>query len=47
MGISGLLKALRSVTDDVDLREYENLTAAVDALCWLHKVMAFFPGQCD
>ena len=37
MGIQGLLKALRDVADDVELREYENLTAAVDALCWLHR----------
>ncbi|KAK8808398.1 hypothetical protein WA158_008299 [Blastocystis sp. Blastoise] len=37
MGISTLLRTLRSITTPVNLREYSGQTAAVDALCWLHR----------
>lgn len=37
MGVKGLLPALQSITKQVLLEKYKGLTAAVDAMCWLHK----------
>lgn len=37
MGISGLLPALRSITDRVHLEELAGQSVAVDAYSWLHK----------
>jgi exonuclease-1 len=37
MGIKGLLPCLQSITKNVSLENYRGLTAAVDAMCWLHK----------
>lgn len=37
MGIKGLLPCLQSITKNVSLEKYRGLTAAVDAMCWLHK----------
>jgi len=37
MGVKGLLPCLQSITRNVSLEKYRGLTAAVDAMCWLHK----------
>lgn len=37
MGVPGLLKALRSITNSVHLRDYKGQRAGVDAHCWLHR----------
>lgn len=37
MGVSGLLPALRDVTQPVHVREYSGRSVAVDAYCWLHR----------
>ncbi len=37
MGVKGLLPCLESITRQVSLEKYRGLTAAVDAMCWLHK----------
>lgn len=37
MGVKGLLPALQSITKQVSLEKYRGLTAAIDAMCWLHK----------
>ena len=37
MGVPGLLKALRSITNAVHLRDYKGQRAGVDAHCWLHR----------
>jgi len=37
MGIKGLLPCLQSITKNISLEKYRGLTAAVDAMCWLHK----------
>ena len=37
MGIKGLLPCLQSITKNISLQKYCGLTAAVDAMCWLHK----------
>jgi exonuclease-1 len=37
MGVTGLLPCLQSITKHVSLEKYRGLTAAVDAMCWLHK----------
>lgn len=37
MGVSGLLPCLQSITKHISLEKYRGLTAAVDAMCWLHK----------
>jgi len=39
MGIQGLLPVLKSVTDDVHVREYAGLAVGIDTLCWLHKAV--------
>ena len=37
MGVTGLLPCLQSITKHVSLEKYRGLTAAIDAMCWLHK----------
>ena len=37
MGISGLLKHLRSITQDAHAREFAGSTCVVDTYAWLHK----------
>jgi hypothetical protein len=37
MGISGLLKHLRSITHDAHAREFAKTTCVVDTYAWLHK----------
>lgn len=37
MGVNGLLPCLKSITRSVPLERYRGLTAAVDAMSWLHK----------
>lgn len=37
MGVKGLLPCLQSITRTVSLERYRGLTAAVDAMSWLHK----------
>lgn len=37
MGITGLLPALKSITQDVHISEYEGLTVGIDAYGWLHR----------
>ena len=37
MGVKGLLPILQSITHPTPLERYEGLTAAVDAMSWLHK----------
>ena len=37
MGVKGLLPCLRDITRPVSLEKYRGLTAAVDAMSWLHK----------
>ncbi|KAL3795487.1 hypothetical protein ACHAW5_002454 [Stephanodiscus triporus] len=37
MGVKGLLTCLQSITRSVSLERYRGLTAAVDAMSWLHK----------
>lgn len=37
MGVKGLLPSLQSITRQVELEKYRGLSAAVDAMCWLHK----------
>ena len=37
MGVKGLLPCLQSITRTVPLERYRGLTAAVDAMSWLHK----------
>lgn len=37
MGVKGILPCLESITRNISLEKYRGLTAAVDAMCWLHK----------
>ena len=37
MGVKGLLPCLQSITKHASLEKYRGLTAAIDAMCWLHK----------
>ena len=37
MGVKGLLQTLRSITRPVKLDKYRGLTAAIDAMAWLHR----------
>lgn len=37
MGVKGLLPALRTITKPIKLERYRGLTAAIDAMSWLHK----------
>ena len=40
MGIKTLLPFLKSVTDESNLDQFKDVTAAVDASCWLHKAIS-------
>ena len=40
MGIKALLPFLKSITDESNLDHFKDVTAAVDAPCWLHKVIS-------
>ena len=42
MGVTGLMKALRPLSRDVDVREYRGLAVGVDASAWLHR--AYWPA---
>lgn len=37
MGVTGLLKLLEPVAEDVDLSEYAGLRCAIDASSWLYR----------
>ena len=37
MGISGLLPFLKDALTNVNIREYEGSTVAVDTYCWIYK----------
>ncbi|CAH0476721.1 unnamed protein product [Peronospora belbahrii] len=39
MGISGLLPALRSITETKSIEEYKGHTLAIDGYCWLHRAI--------
>ena len=43
MGVTGLMKALRPLSRDVDVREYRGLAVGVDASAWLHR--AYWPAM--
>ena len=40
MGVKTLLPFLKSVTDESNLDNFKDVTAAVDASCWLHKAIS-------
>ena len=40
MGIKTLLPFLKTVTEESDLGNFQDLVAAVDASCWLHKAIS-------
>ena len=40
MGIKTLLPFLKNVTEESDLDNFQDLVAAVDASCWLHKAIS-------
>ena len=45
MGIKTLLPFLKSVTDEINLDHFKDITAAVDASCWLHKALSLSLSQ--
>ena len=45
MGIKTLLPFLESITDKSNLDHFKDVTAAVDASCWLHKVFSLSLSQ--
>jgi len=37
MGISGLLPSVKAATSNVNIKQFEGSTVAVDTYCWIYK----------